>query len=344
MNLATETIDLSSDTITRPTPPMLKAMLAAPVGDDVYEKDPTANALQKKAAELFKQEAALFFPSGTMANQTAIKLHTNPGDSLFCSELAHIHHYEGGGIAANSGVTTILLKGDKGKFTAEELEKNLTTRGDIHLPVPKLVCIENTTNKGGGACWDLVELKKIKAICQKYQLTFHLDGARLFNALIKTQTSAEEYGEIFDTISVCLSKGLGAPIGSLLIGNKEHITQALRIRKRLGGGMRQVGYLAAAGIFALERNITRLKEDHQRAKVIEEILKSCPWVNQVEPAETNIIIFYLKEKKKNSFLQKMEEKKILFTKMDTQKMRMVTHLDFNDEMLEELKKRLESLT
>ena len=330
-------IDLISDTVTRPTKEMLAAMMSAEVGDDVFKSDPTVTALQKKAAALFGMEDALFFPSGTMANQTAIKLHTQPGDKLFCDKWAHVYNYEGGGAAFNSGVSCKLIDGDRGMFTAEQLKIASAGRADIHVPYSRLVCVENTTNKGGGACWDFEELKKIRQVCLDQNLDYHLDGARLFNALVAKNETPKQYGELFDTISICLSKGLGAPVGSILLGSKTHIAKALRIRKLFGGAMRQVGFLAAAGIYALDNNLERLADDHKKAKEIEQLLNSLSYIKKVEPVETNIIIFYVKDHlNAEDFISKMEEKNILLTPMGDGKIRIVTHLDFSDQMLEKL--------
>ncbi|MEZ7993075.1 MAG: GntG family PLP-dependent aldolase [Flavobacteriaceae bacterium] len=330
-------IDLISDTVTRPTNSMLDAMMSADVGDDVFKSDPTVNKLQEMAASLFGMEDALFFPSGTMANQTAIKLHTQPGDKLFCDKWAHVYNYEGGGAAFNSGVSCKLIDGDRGMFTAEQLKVASAGRADIHVPYSRLVCVENTTNKGGGACWEFEELKKIKQVCIDNNLDYHLDGARLFNALVAKNETPKQYGELFDTISICLSKGLGAPVGSILLGTKEHIAKALRIRKLFGGAMRQVGFIAAAGIYALENNIERLADDHKKAKDIEQVLNTLSYIKKVEPVETNIIIFYVKDHlNADDFISKMEEKNILLTPMGDGKIRIVTHLDFTDNMLEKL--------
>jgi len=330
-------IDLISDTVTRPTKEMLAAMMSAEVGDDVFKSDPTVTALQEKAAALFGMEDALFFPSGTMANQTAIKLHTQPGDKLFCDKWSHVYNYEGGGAAFNSGVSCKLIDGDRGMFTAEQLKVVSAGRADIHVPYSRLVCVENTTNKGGGACWDFEELKKIRQVCLDQNLDYHLDGARLFNALVAKNETPKQYGELFDTISICLSKGLGAPVGSILLGSKTHIAKALRIRKLFGGAMRQVGFLAAAGIYALDNNIERLADDHKKAKDIEQLLNSLSYIKKVEPVETNIIIFYVKDHlNAEDFISKMEEKNILLTPMGDGKIRIVTHLDFSDQMLEKL--------
>ena len=330
-------IDLISDTVTRPTKEMLAAMMSAEVGDDVFKSDPTVTALQEKAAALFGMEDALFFPSGTMANQTAIKLHTQPGDKLFCDKWSHVYNYEGGGAAFNSGVSCKLIDGDRGMFTAEQLKIASAGRADIHVPYSRLVCVENTTNKGGGACWDFEELKKIRQVCLDQNLDYHLDGARLFNALVAKNETPKQYGELFDTISICLSKGLGAPVGSILLGSKTHIAKALRIRKLFGGAMRQVGFLAAAGLYALDNNIERLADDHKKAKEIEQLLNSLSYIKKVEPVETNIIIFYVKDHlNAEDFISKMEEKNILLTPMGDGKIRIVTHLDFSDQMLEKL--------
>ena len=330
-------IDLISDTVTRPTKEMLAAIMRAEVGDDVFKSDPTVTALQKKAAALFGMEDALFFPSGTMANQTAIKLHTQPGDKLFCDKWSHVYNYEGGGAAFNSGVSCKLIDGDRGMFTAEQLKIVSAGRADIHVPYSRLVCVENTTNKGGGACWDFEELKKIRQVCLDQNLDYHLDGARLFNALVAKNETPKQYGELFDTISICLSKGLGAPVGSILLGSKTHIAKALRIRKLFGGAMRQVGFLAAAGIYALDNNIERLADDHKKAKDIEQLLNSLSYIKKVEPVETNIIIFYVEDHlNAEDFISKMEEKNILLTPMGDGKIRIVTHLDFSDQMLEKL--------
>ncbi|MBA6156610.1 PLP-dependent transferase [Tenacibaculum sp. S7007] len=335
-------INLISDTVTKPTKGMLEAMMKAEVGDDVFGADPTVNLLQERVAKMFGMEAALFFPSGTMANQVAIKIHTQPGDKMFCDKWAHVYNYEGGGAAFNSGVTSHLIDGDRGMFTADQLAKAVMGRADIHVPYNRLVCIENTTNKGGGACWDFEELKRIQKISKDNNLAFHLDGARLFNALVAKNETPQQYGELFDTISICLSKGLGAPVGSILIGTKEHIEKALRVRKLFGGGMRQAGFLAAAAIYALDNQVERLADDHKKAKEIGQVLENCSYVKKVEPIETNIIIFYVNDDiDPMDFIKKMEAKGILLISMGDGKIRIVTHLDFTDEMhqklLEELK-------
>ena len=336
-------IDLISDTVTKPTPKMLEAMMHAKVGDDVFKSDPTVNELQEKAAQLFGMEDALFFPSGTMANQAAIKLHTQPGDKLICDKYAHVYNYEGGGAAFNSGVTCKLIDGNRGMFTAEQLQEAVAGRSDIHVPYSRLVCIENTTNKGGGACWDFSELEKLQKISEENNLAFHLDGARLFNALVAKNESPKQYGHLFDTISICLSKGLGAPVGSILLGSKEDIAKALRIRKLFGGAMRQVGFLAAAAIYALDNHVERLAEDHQKAREIGALLETLSYVTKVEPIETNIIIFYVDKKiGADNFIDKMKDKEILLTPMGEGRIRIVTHLDYTNDMHKILLKELQN--
>ncbi|MBT8323643.1 MAG: PLP-dependent transferase [Eudoraea sp.] len=338
-------INLISDTVTQPGKGMLKAMMAARVGDDVFKADPTVNALEEKVAEMFGREAALFFPSGTMANQTAIKLHTDSGDQLICDQYAHVYNYEGGGVSFNSGVSCKLVQGHRGMMTASQVEAAINPPDFYHSPLTSLVCIENTTNKGGGACWDFKELERIKAVCDKHGLAYHLDGARLWNAMVAKGETAEQYGKLFDTISVCLSKGLGCPVGSLLVGDADHIHSALRVRKVLGGGMRQAGYLAAAGLYALEHNIGRLAEDHAKAKAIGETLSQLAFVKKVEPIETNIIIFEVVESKitADAFVNKLNENDIHIISMGQGKLRMVTHLDYTDHMHQLLLKKLKSL-
>ncbi|MCF6347744.1 MAG: beta-eliminating lyase-related protein [Flavobacteriaceae bacterium] len=337
-------INLLSDTITKPTKDMLEAMFNAEVGDDVFNADPTVKQLQEKIAILFGKEDALFFPSGSMANQAAIKLHTQSGDQLICDKWAHVYNFEGGGAAANSGVSSALIDGNRGMFIAEQVEELINDPNNIHVAKSRLVSIENTTNKGGGACWDINEVKRIKQVCDAYSLSFHLDGARLFNALVAKNENPKQYGELFDTISICLSKGLGCPIGSVLLGTKEHIKKALRIRKLFGGAMRQVGYLAAAGIYALDNHVERLAEDHSKAKKIAEALKDSPAIRKVEPVETNIIIFYTEDNVNETiFINKLKEQGILLSDMGQGKLRMVTHLDFTNEMLNVLINKIENL-
>lgn len=326
-------IDLRSDTVTKPTKEMLQAIMSAEVGDDVYKEDPSVNALEEKLAKMFGMDEALFFPTGSMANQAAIKLHTQPAEQLICDKWAHVYNYEGGGVSFNSGVSCKLVDGHRGMITAQQVEENINPPDFYHSPLTSLVCLENTTNKGGGACYDMEEIKKIREVCNKHNLGLHLDGARLFNALVAKNEDPKDYGKIFDTISICLSKGLGTPLGSVLIGNKKIMKNAIRVRKVLGGGMRQVGYMAAAGIFALDNNVTRLEEDHRRAKQIGEVLKKQPYIGEVEPIETNIIIFYLKDPSTEAaFMEKLQEEKIRISNMGQGKLRIVTHLDYSEEM------------
>ncbi|NNL08426.1 MAG: threonine aldolase [Croceitalea sp.] len=331
-----EEINLISDTVTRPSKKMLNAMMSAKVGDDVFKNDPTINALEAKVANLFGVEAALFFPSGTMTNQTAIKLHTQPGDQLICDKYAHIYNYEGGGVSFNSGVSCKLVDGHRGMMTASQVEDAINPPDFYHSPLTTLVCIENTTNKGGGACWDFNELEKIKKICDENKLKYHLDGARIWNALIAKKETPKQYGALFDSISVCLSKGLGCPVGSVLLGSEELIHKALRIRKILGGGMRQAGYMAAAGIYALDNHWKRMAEDHLRAKEIGAALKAMATVKKVEPIETNIIIFEVDENQisEAEFLTKLKQRNIHIIAMGQGKLRMVTHMDFTQKMHE----------
>jgi threonine aldolase len=327
-------VNLISDTVARPTPAMLNAMMTATVGDDVFKDDPTVNALEEKVAAMFGREAALFFPSGTMTNQTAIKILTEPGDQLICDSYAHIYNYEGGGVSFNSGVSCKLVPGHRGMINAEQVEAAINPPDFYHSPLTSLVCIENTTNKGGGACYDFEVLKDIKSVCDTHGLAYHLDGARLWNALEEKEETPEMYGKLFDTISVCLSKGLGCPVGSVLIGDTAHIRKALRIRKVLGGGMRQSGYLAAAGIYALDHHRERLKDDHRKARELGETLQKLPFVSRVEPIESNIVIFETDASQLNSVLliEKLREKEIHLIGMGQGKIRIVTHLDYTDDM------------
>ena len=328
-------INLVSDTVTKPTQEMLHAMFSAKVGDDVYKQDPSVNALEEKVASIFGMEAALFFPSGTMANQTAIKLHTNPGDQVICDKWSHIYHYEGGGGSFNSGVSCNLVDGDRGMINASLVKNAINDPEFYHAPLTRLVSIENTTNKGGGACYEMETLAEIKQVCLQNNLKYQLDGARIWNTLVATRQSPRQFGQLFDTISVCLSKGLGAPVGSVLISDAKSIKKALRIRKILGGGMRQAGYLAAAGIYALDHHVGRLEDDHRRAKELAQILVQLPWVASVEPVETNILIFsiqsYLSEK---VIMDKLKEKGIHISSMGHGKLRIVTHLDYRQVMHE----------
>ncbi|MFC0183295.1 L-threonine aldolase [Pseudarcicella hirudinis] len=333
-------IELRSDTFTKPTPGMLEAMFSAEVGDDVFGEDPTVNALEQKAAAIFGYEAGLFCTSGTMTNQIAINVHVRQGDEVICDELSHIYLYEGGGIMANSNASVKLLKGDKGRITAQAVQDNVAP-DDIHACVSRLVSLENTMNKGGGSIYQFSEILKIKEVCRKNNMQLHLDGARIFNALVETNDDPLAYGKVFDSISICLSKGLGTPVGSVLLGNKEFIRQARRTRKRMGGGWRQAGYLAAAGIYALDHHIERLKEDHQRARHIGNILAKRPEIEEIFPVDTNIAIARLNTSVLASdYVKNLAEKGIFAVTFGKHLVRFVTHLDFKDEHLHEFEKRM----
>ena len=335
-------IDLRSDTVTLPTKGMMSAMNSAKLGDDVYAEDPTVNALQIRLAEMFGMDKALFFPTGTMANQAAIKLHTQPGEQVICDKYAHIYNYEGGGASFNSGVSCKLIDGYRGMITADQVKNAINPPDFYHSPLTSLVALENTTNKGGGACWDFEAIKQIKSICDSNQLGLHLDGARLWNALEVGGASTLDYGAVFDTISVCLSKGLGCPVGSVLIGNNAIMEKALRIRKMLGGGMRQVGVLAAAGLYALDHHRERLVEDHNKAEALGRVLEQASYVAEVQPVETNIVIFELKANQNpNLFVQHLKSNNILVSDMGGGKLRLVTHLDYTDAMHEKVLNVLE---
>lgn len=327
-------IDLRSDTVTKPSKGMLDAMLTAKVGDDVFDEDETVKVLENKLAEMFGKPRALFFPSGSMANQTALKLHTNPGEQVICDKFAHIYNYEAGGASFNSGISCKLIDGNRGMFTAKQVEDAINPSA-FYYAQTSLVEVENTANRGGGSCWDFEELIRIKQVCDTHNLGYHLDGARIWNALIAKNELPEQYGKLFDTISVCLSKGLGCPIGSVLIGDEEIMRNAVRVRKVFGGNMRQVGYLAAAGLFALENNLERLAEDHLRAKEIGALLMQQPYIKSVEPIETNIIIFELNDDiNEAQFIKGMDEKGVKLIGMGSGKLRLVTHLDYTQQMHE----------
>ncbi len=328
--------DLRSDTVTTPTPAMLSAMFNAPVGDDVFGEDPTINQLEHMAANMFGMEAAIFCPSGTMTNQIAIKCHTQPGDEVICDKLSHVYQYEGGGIAFNSGSQVKLVDGNKGRITAEQVTEGINADADYKAKT-SLVSLENTTNRGGGACYHFTDILAIREVCLKNNLKFHLDGARLFNALVEKGETPKQYGEVFDTISICLSKGLGTPVGSLLLGKKDLIKKARRFRKVFGGGMRQAGYLAAAGIYALENNIQRLADDHIHARQIGEALQEMSFITNMMPVETNILIFdVLPPYTPVSFAEQLAQHRVLVMPISPTQVRMVTHLDITSEMVKRL--------
>ncbi|WP_242929004.1 threonine aldolase family protein [Pontibacter vulgaris] len=337
--------DLRSDTVTKPTPEMLACMFGAEVGDDVYREDPTINALETKASAMFGMEAGLFCPSGTMTNQIAIKAHTGPLTEVICDQTAHIYLYEGGGIAANSGASVALVPGLRGKMTPAQVEASIRPLDNVHYPETKLVALENTCNKGGGSFYTLDEIAAISEVCKRHNLPLHLDGARVFNALVAANENPANYGHYFDSISVCLSKGLGAPVGSVLLGSKEFIKKARRIRKAFGGGMRQAGYLAAACIYALDNHIERLQEDHRKAKAIGETLQQLDYIESILPVETNIVIFKLNNKYTDTaFINALADQNIRASAFGPQMIRFVTHLDVTDEMLNHTLEVLKSLS
>lgn len=334
-------IDLRSDTVTKPTRGMQEAMWTAEVGDDVFGDDPTVNALQEKAAALFGMEDALFCASGTMTNQLAIRVHTQPGSDVICDKTSHIYLYEGGGIMMNSLSSVKLLDGDRGRLTANQVKDAISPVNDIHSTVTRLVSLENTMNKGGGSYYDFDEIKAIRAVCSDRQVPLHLDGARLFNALVETGETAEHYGEVFDSISICLSKGLGCPVGSLLLGSHELISKARRFRKVMGGGWRQAGFLAAAGIYALDNHVERLKEDHRRARAIGEMFAQKAEVEEIFPVDTNIVILRLHTSiSESDYTAKLSQAGIRAVTFGKNLVRFVTHLDFTDDHLEEMRKRV----
>jgi threonine aldolase len=336
-------IDYRSDTVTRPTKRMLEAMFSAPVGDDVFGEDPSINELEKLAADMFGMEAALFCPSGTMTNQIAIKCHTQPGDEVICDVNSHIYQYEGGGIAFNSGSSVKLIYGDRGRINASLVKESINA-DDVHKARTTLVSLENTSNRGGGSCYELDDIKAIRQVCDENGLMLHLDGARLFNALVAKGQSAKDYGQLFHSISICLSKSLGCPVGSLLLGSREFIKKARRIRKVFGGGMRQAGYLAAAGIYALNNHIDRLQEDHKHTKMLAEALQKKDIVEEVYPVETNIIIFKLKPGLTPvALVEKMKQKDIYWYAISPTQVRIVVHLDITPEMIDKTIKAINQL-
>ncbi len=335
--------DLRSDTFTKPSKAMLDFMMHAPVGDDVFGEDPSVNKLESMAAEMFGMEAAIFCPSGTMTNQIAIKCHTQPGNEVICDNLSHVYQYEGGGIAFNSSCSVKLIEGDRGRINAEQVLQAINPN-DVHKAYSSLVSLENTANRGGGSCYNFKELEKIKEVCAANNLGFHLDGARLWNALIAKNESALQYGSLFDSISICLSKGLGTPLGSLLLGNKEFIIKARRVRKILGGGMRQAGYMAACGIYALQHNITRLEDDHSNAKAVATALMEKDFIGTILPVETNIVIFEVTgNKTAKEFVEELKKYQVLCLAISPTHVRMVFHLDVTKKMTNELVEVIEAM-
>lgn len=333
-------IDLRSDTVTRPTPAMLEAMFAAAVGDDVYDEDPTVRRLEETAAARFGLEAGLFCPSGTMTNQIAIKAHTEPLSEVICEQTAHVYLWEVGGIAFHSSASVALLAGNRGRLTAAQVEAAIRPE-NLHYPTTRLVCLENTHNRGGGSCYGWEDMAAISEVAQRHGLARHLDGARIFNALVATGQRSEDYGQLFDSISVCLSKGLGAPVGSVLLGSAAFIKKCKRIRKVMGGGMRQAGYIAAAGLYALEHHVERLADDHRRAARLADTLRQQPYVAEVLNPETNLVIFRLHDSQPaTEFLAGLEQQGIRASSFGPQWIRFVTHLDVDDDMLARIEEAL----
>jgi threonine aldolase len=321
---------------------MLEAMMSAKVGDDVFGEDPSINELEQLAADMFGMEAGLFCPSGTMTNQIAIKCHTQPGDEVICDNQAHVYQYEGGGIAFNSGASVKLLQGDRGRINAAQVKESINA-DDVHKAHTSLVCLENTSNRGGGSCYDLENIKQIREVCDENNLILHLDGARLFNALVAKNQDAKDFGKAFHSISICLSKSLGCPVGSVLVGDNTTIKKARRVRKAFGGGMRQAGFMAAAGIYALKNNINRLETDHLHAKQLSEALSKRDWVVSVMPVETNIVIFEVKQPMNPKLLvEKWKEHNIYGYAISPTQVRLVTHLDLSKEMIEKTIQTIES--
>jgi threonine aldolase len=332
--------DFRSDTVTKPTPGMLEAMMNADVGDDVFGEDPTVNYLEKKMSETFNMEAALWCASGTLSNQVAIASHTRPGDEVICEQESHVYYYEGGGIAYNAGCQARTLAGERGRINASQVLKSINP-DDVHRAHSSLVCLENTSNRGGGSCYDMEEIKKIRDVCDEHNLILHLDGARLYNALVAKNEKTADYGKLFNSISVCFNKGLGCPAGSMLLGTEKFIRQARRVRKVFGGGMRQAGFLAATALYALDHHVARLASDHQHAKRIGEALQKHPLVKMVLPVETNLVIFELIDgKDPKVFIASLKEKGILLLTISDKRLRIVTHLDVSNDMVDYFLKTL----
>jgi len=336
-------IELRSDTFTKPSEAMLKAMMAAQVGDDVFGEDPSVNELETYTADLFGMEAALFCPSGTMTNQIAINVHTRPGDEVICEETAHVYYYEGGGIAKNSGCQTRLIKGDWGRITAAQVAQCINP-DDVHRPKTRLVCLENTSNRGGGSCYEQAEMTSIRELCHQHALSLHLDGARLMNAIVAGNEDPKFYGKTFHSLSLCLSKGLGAPVGSVLIADKAFIKEARRVRKVMGGGMRQAGYLAKAGLFALKNNVERLQLDHLHAQMLSDALEQASFVQDILPVETNIVIFRVNDNLNiSSLVAEFGKNGIRCVAISANQIRMVTHLDVSEDDIKQVVRLIQTM-
>lgn len=324
-------IDFRSDTVTKPSKEMLEAMISAPVGDDVFSEDPTVNELEAYAADMFGMEASIYCSSGTQTNQIAINIHVTPGGEVITNEDSHVYKYEGGGIARNSGASVRLIRGNRGRLTLEDVQQWVNP-DDVHLPVTQLVSLEDTSNRGGGAIYDYSEIQRISKFCRSNDLSIHLDGARLMNAIVENGVDLKEYATNFDSISLCLSKGLGAPVGSVLLGSKDFIKKARRVRKVFGGGMRQAGIIAAGGLYALRHNIERLKEDHAHARQLENALNELSWVKEVVPVDTNIVVAVLNDpEKRDLIIEQLKNKEILCMAFGPGMIRMVVHLDISSE-------------
>ena len=329
-------IDLRSDTVTKPTPAMRKVMAEAEVGDDVFGEDPTVNALQEKVARILGKESAIFVPSGTMANQLAIKSHTQPGDEVIIEATSHPYNFEGGAAAALSGIQFYCLKGVRGILDASQIEEAIRPE-DHHFPVTRLICLENTHNRGGGSVYPIEKIVAIHRLANSKHLQLHLDGARLWNASVAKGIDPKEYAQWADSVSVCLSKGLGAPIGSLVAGSKTFIDRVHRFRKMFGGGMRQVGIIAAAGIYALDHHIERLKEDHNNAKRLALGLQRLKGISiDPEHVETNILLLDVENSTITAplLVEAMKKERILIHAFGRTQIRLVTHLDVSSENIE----------
>lgn len=337
-------IDLRSDTVTRPTAAMREAMAHAELGDDVFGEDPTVRMLEERVARLFEHEAAVFCPSGTMTNQIAINVHTRPGDEVICDEGAHVYRYEGGGTMANSGCSVRLVAGDRGRFTAAQVAAAIGNPADAHQARSRLVVVENTANRGGGSIWDPEAVRGIRAVCDGHGLALHLDGARIFNAMAEDGTAPAQWGALFHSVSVCMSKGLGAPVGSVLVGTAPFVHEARRRRKRFGGGMRQAGMLAAAGLYALDHHVQRLKEDHARARRLGDALHGMPWCAGVLPVATNIVLYRLRNAADaRQHVEALRNKGVLCFATGPDQVRMVTHLHITDADVDRVIEALERI-